>query len=265
MGDANRLDPTAVSQANQQLWANNPELDGRQLTDGPEDAAYRQEWMKLYHQAQQRTSQPPPPQATPAPVPPPAPVVSTNPVTDCPATPPPSCKVEVKAKQLSPLGYYHLFIVFTDGSGNQFFLRGGPSGPGPGLLGLSSELSGGSSQNASIESSNSGSNPSASSDSSDDGGPSYGYIETKYGEYTAANTTDWGPDRKSITVDVGPATCGKYDGLKKAFDAITASKTRYSPLGPNSNSCVFTALKQVGIAPQVPDGVWAPGRDVPIR
>ncbi|MGA2982347.1 MAG: hypothetical protein ABSG32_00950 [Terriglobia bacterium] len=71
------MDPTAVAQANQQLWANHPELGGRQLTDAPEDAAYRQEWMKLYHQAlqgasqppQQGSAQPPSPQAAPTPAP----------------------------------------------------------------------------------------------------------------------------------------------------------------------------------------------------
>jgi hypothetical protein len=272
------MDPAAVAQANQQLWANHSELGGRQLTDGPEDAAYRQEWMKLYHQAQQGTSQPPAPQVTPDAAPPPEAGDSASPVTDCPAPPPPSCQIDVRAVKLSPLGYYHMFIVFTDGSGNQFFFRGGPTGKGPAsTLGLVSELSGGSSRSSSSESSNSasgssdsgssqsqtGSDSSASSDSSDDGG-SYGYIRIVYGEY-AAGTIDWDPGAKSVTVESGPATCGKYDGLKKAFDAIAASKTPYHPLGPNSNSCVFTALKQVGIAPQAPDGVWVPGADVPIR
>jgi hypothetical protein len=153
-----------------------------------------------------------------------------------------------------------MFIVFTDANGKEYYLRGGPSGKGPASSsGLSSELSGGSSQGSS------GSNSSASSDSSSGGvaGGPWGYIASEYGEYKPG-TIDWDPGAKATTVDSGPATCGKYEALKRAFDAIAASKTRYNPLGPNSNSCVFTALQKVGITPQAPGGVWAPGADVPI-
>lgn len=176
----------------------------------------------------------------------------------CP--PPPSCKIEVRANQLSPLGYYHMFIVFTDANGKEFYLRGGPSGSGPASSsGLSSGLSGGSSQGSS------GSNSSASSDASSGGAPggSWGYIATQYGEYKPG-TIDWDPGAKAITLENSPSTCPKYEALKQTFDAITASKTSYNPLGPNSNSCVFTALRKVGITPAEPGGVWAPGADVPI-
>jgi len=146
------MDPAAVAQANQQLWANHPELAGRQLTNGPEDAAYRQEWMKLYHQAQQGAAQPPPPQVTPTAAPTPPAATSASPVTAC--GPPPSCKIDVRAVKLSSLGYYHMFIVFTNGSGTQFYFRGGPSGKGPASLsGLGAQLSGGSSNAGSVGSS----------------------------------------------------------------------------------------------------------------
>ena len=65
---ANQLDPAAVSAANQELWENHPELQGRQLTMGPEDSAYRKEWMNHYSQVKAQAYCPPPPAVEPAPV-----------------------------------------------------------------------------------------------------------------------------------------------------------------------------------------------------
>ena len=42
------LDPTAVREANRELWEAYPELNGRLLTMEPEDAGYRVEWMRMY-------------------------------------------------------------------------------------------------------------------------------------------------------------------------------------------------------------------------
>jgi hypothetical protein len=86
---------------------------------------------------------------------------------------------------------------------------------------------------------------------------------TQYGEYVP-NTIDWDPNAVAVTVASGPDICGKYDDLKKAFDGVTASRTRYNPLSTNSNATVFSALTKVGITPQRPNDVWAPGYDTPI-
>jgi len=179
-----------------------------------------------------------------------------------------SCKVEVKATQLGHIAgihWYHLFIVFTDQDGEQYFFRGGP-GKSPSLGGskLSGELSGGSSHSASGGTSDastsgksgSGSNPSSASDS-EDGGP-YGTIHTKSGKYEPG-TIDYDPEAKSVEVASGPDACKYKDKLEEQMKLIQDSNTRYSPLGPNSNSTVFTALRNVSIDPKVPDGVWAPG------
>ena len=42
------LSEAAVKSANEALWSAHPELKGRQLTMGPEDAALRKEWMDAY-------------------------------------------------------------------------------------------------------------------------------------------------------------------------------------------------------------------------
>jgi hypothetical protein len=53
-----RLDPAAVTQANEYLWKENPELHGRQLTPGPQDAAYRKEWTQHYREAEKEVVKP---------------------------------------------------------------------------------------------------------------------------------------------------------------------------------------------------------------
>lgn len=45
------LDPAAVRAANEKLWADHPELGGRQLTMAPDDAAYREAWIAAYAEA----------------------------------------------------------------------------------------------------------------------------------------------------------------------------------------------------------------------
>ena len=71
------LDPKAVAQANKMLWGANPELEGRQLSMGPGDARYREQWVKAYLAA---GGQPEPP-AVQKPI--------DSPVQACPLAAPP--------------------------------------------------------------------------------------------------------------------------------------------------------------------------------
>ncbi len=91
----------------------------------------------------------------------------------------------------------------------------------------------------------------------------YGKIVTMYGEYVPG-TIDWQTGAPSVTVMNSPAACGKADKLREQMDLIEATNTPYHPLGPNSNSTVYTALKNVGITPQKPVS-WAPGKDDEIK
>jgi hypothetical protein len=152
--------------------------------------------------------------------------------------------------------------VFTDATGQEYYMRGGPGARGPARgSGISKELSGGSSHTGTDSSSGSGSNPSSSSD--DTAGP-YGDIVTETGRYEPAST-DWDPGAKAITIVNDPTACAKQTDLEDQMRTIQGSKTRYNPMGPNSNSVAFTALKNVGLTPAVPDGVWAPGKDMIIK
>jgi hypothetical protein len=87
---------------------------------------------------------------------------------------------------------------------------------------------------------------------------------TKYGPYEPG-TIDWDPAAKAVTIESGPAACPRYGQLTAQMDAIATSKTRYNPIGPNSNSTVFTALSNIGLTPATPTDVWAPGSGVPIK
>jgi hypothetical protein len=55
---ARPLNPDAVREANETLWQDNPELNRRQLTMGPEDYEYRRQWMRAYQQALARRRRP---------------------------------------------------------------------------------------------------------------------------------------------------------------------------------------------------------------
>ena len=271
----------AVQQTDDLFYQRHPELvdktgQRQPLTMDRKDSALRNEWMAMYRGADAADKagfsacdvggNVQPCQAAAAAAPPAAPVAPLAPPPAAlapPPPPPPECKVEVRANKLSVLGYYHMFIVFTDSSGNEFYLRGGPSAGGGGLSASSGEISGGSSRGSSDSSSGSGSNPSASSDSSRGGEGPFGNIVTKSGEYLPG-TIDYDTSAPSITVMSGVDACAKHAELQAQIAAITASKTRYNPLGPNSNSVVFTSLKNVGITPQVPDDLWAPGKDTAI-
>jgi hypothetical protein len=49
--------------------------------------------------------------------------------------------------------------------------------------------------------------------------------------------------------------------LEAALNSVANSHTSYRPLGPNSNTTAFATLRNAGFSPQVPAGVWAPGKD----
>jgi hypothetical protein len=98
--------------------------------------------------------------------------------------------IEVRANRLGGIAgqdWYHLYIVYKDGAGNECFLRGGPQRGGPPEAGgMLSEISGGAVNSSSVGSSRSsasgltegsGSNPSSASDKQA-GGP-FGNICTE--------------------------------------------------------------------------------------
>lgn len=137
-----------------------------------------------------------------------------------------SCKIDVRATHIGGIlrgaPIWHLFIVYTDSTGTEFYYRGGPGGTCPGV----------------------------------DGG-SYGIIITNDGPYVPG-TVDWGPAAPSVTVMSGASACGKDSCFTSELRRIDGTCTPYSPTGPNSNTVASTLLSNCGVPRRKP--VWiAPG------
>lgn len=99
------------AQADAEFWAQHPELNGRQLTMGPEDKYYRQEYMKILRQLQQEQggsdrSTAPPPRSQP--------VCGTNPEPPPPADPEQSMECNAKSLKVSKGG--HDFVLTIPGT-----------------------------------------------------------------------------------------------------------------------------------------------------
>ena len=146
-----------------------------------------------------------------------------------------NCKVDVRATKISGLRFlpiYHLFIVYTNSCGVEFYYRGGPGGPaGPGTR-CSGLPAGG-----------------------------YGSIQTNNGRYVPG-TIDWAPGAPSTTVATGSAACGKDSCLRSEMSRIDTTCTAYAPLGPNSNTVVSTALSNCSL-PRSKPVLIAPGFNDP--
>lgn len=138
----------------------------------------------------------------------------------------PSCRIDVRATHiggiLSGAPIWHLFIVYADSTGTEFYYRGGPGGSCPGV---------------------------------DPG--SYGTIITNNGPYVPG-TVDWDPSAPSVTVMSGPAACGKDTCFASELRRIDGTCTPYAPTGPNSNTVASTLLSNCSVPRNKPVMI-APG------
>lgn len=121
---------------------------------------------------------------------------------------------------------YHLYVVYTDHQGREYFLRGGPENSVP-----------------------------------TPANKPWGNIETINGRYHYG-TIDWNPDAKRVQVYKGTDAGQKFQQLKRQFDLIEKAGIRYKPLEQNCNACVATALYNVGLPIKFPKGIWIPGAEV---
>jgi hypothetical protein len=160
--------------------------------------------------------------------------------------------IEVRANYLGDLPgfdpHYHLVIVVDDGNGNKTYYRGGPE-------------QGGSSVGSSAATT--GTNGSGRSTGGSSGGSGFGDIITEYGPYVP-NSIDYDPNAKVIyRAALRPEDVANVkNSLANQMNAIQAAKIDYWPTGPNSNSVVGTAMRNVlNIDLQVPKGMWIPGID----
>jgi hypothetical protein len=137
-----------------------------------------------------------------------------------------SCKIDVRATHiggfLAGAPVWHLFLIYTNGSGREYYFRGGPGGSCPGVAA---------------------------------GG--YGTIISTTGAYVAG-TVDWDPRAPSTTVATGNTACGKDGCFVSELSRIDGLCTLYAPTGPNSNTVAKTLLSKCGL-PIVKPVAIAPG------
>lgn len=137
-----------------------------------------------------------------------------------------ACKVDVRATHiggiLGSLPIWHLFIVYTDSTGTEFYYRGGPGGSCTGV--------------------NAG---------------TYGTIQGSHGRYVPG-TVDWDPGAPSVTVLSGPTACGKGSCFASELSRIDGTCTPYAPTGPNSNTVASTLLSNCSVPRSKPVFI-APG------
>lgn len=186
------------------------------------------------------------------------------------------CKLDLHFTRLGP-GYYHSYIVVTDTNGTQTYYRAGPSNGGPGngsvrgtagavgsASGTTGMVVGGSTPSpggavaGGISSGATGVVAGGASAKTSSGG-NWGPISAQSGPYN--NTSiDWDPKSIVITVVNDGKKCDCDKMLQNYINAVNAAAVHYDPLGPNSNSFAFEALKYIGLnAPQ--NGPMAPGSD----
>jgi hypothetical protein len=137
-----------------------------------------------------------------------------------------SCRIDVRATHiggaLRGAPVWHLFVVYTDSTGAEYYYRGGPGGSCPGVA----------------------------------PGP-YGTISTIGGRYVSG-TVDWDPSAPSVTVMSGAGACGKDGCFAGELARIAGTCTSYNALGPNSNTVAKTLLSKCGVPRNKPVAI-APG------
>lgn len=133
-----------------------------------------------------------------------------------------NCQIDVRATKITALGglpVYHLFVIYRNAAGVEYYYRGGPGGAG--------------------------------------GPGGYGNIVTDHGRYLPG-TIDWAPGAPSVTAMSGPGACGKDASFVSELGRIDGAAIPYKPTGPNSNSVARTILANSGV-PEVKPVWIAPG------
>ncbi|MFA5253212.1 MAG: DUF4157 domain-containing protein [Methanoregula sp.] len=144
-------------------------------------------------------------------------------------------RIDVRANALSGIGgilFSHLYIVYTDAAGDEYYFRGGPAhgGVGGGFLGW---------------------------------GADFGNIVVDCGRYLPG-TIDYLQNADSITVLTGIGACQAIPTLFGQVGIINGLNVPYHPSGPNCISVVSHMLYQIGQPFTSP--VWVnPGSDTPLN
>jgi len=137
--------------------------------------------------------------------------------------------------------WHHLFIVATDASGSQAYLRAAPQClPLDRLAGRKSALG------------DAGENYEPSP-----AGP-YGVIAFSSGPYEPGGI-DFDAAASNVTLASAAPAAQLWERLQQAAKAIGAEQISYDPVGRGANWAIMEALRRCGVQPALPPKRWAPG------
>lgn len=153
-------------------------------------------------------------------------------------------RVDLMASAVGTIGgvtWHHLYLVASDSSGKQRYLRAGPEClPIEQLVGRKTQYG----------------------DAIEDYEPSpagpYGLITFSSGAYESGGV-DFDPVAANMTLASGDGAAGVWDKLEKAARVLAEEQIPYDPLGKGANWAIVEALRRCGVTASLPPKRWAPG------
>jgi len=153
-------------------------------------------------------------------------------------------RVDLMASVAGTIGgvtWHHLYLVASDSSGKQWYLRAGPEClPLEQLVGRKTEYG----------------------DAVEDyeplpAGP-YGIITMSSGDYEPGGV-DFDPVAANVTLASGDAAARLWESVQKAAKALAEEQIPYDPVGKGANWAIMEALRRCGAKASLPPKRWAPG------
>jgi hypothetical protein len=153
-------------------------------------------------------------------------------------------RVDLMASAAGAIGtvtWHHLYLVATDSSGKQRYLRAGPEClPLEQLVGRKTQYG----------------------DAIEDYEPSpagpYGAITISFGDYEAG-AVDFDPVAANVTLASGEAAARLWEGVQKAAKVLAEEQIPYDPVGKCANWAIIEALGRCNTKAALPPRRWVPG------
>ena len=152
-------------------------------------------------------------------------------------------RVDLMASAAGTIGgvtWHHLYLVASDSSGKQFYLRAGPEClPVEQMAGRKTQYG----------------------DALEDYEPSpagrYGLITISSGVYEPGGI-DFDPVAANVTIASGEGAGRLWESMQKAAKALTAEQIPYDPIGKGANWALMEALRRCDIKAPLPPKRWVP-------
>jgi hypothetical protein len=149
------------------------------------------------------------------------------------------------AGKIGGVTWHHLFLVATDASGGQAYLRAGPQClPLERLAGRRSALG------------DAGENYEPS------GAGPCGPIALSSGPYEPGGI-DFDPAAANVTLASAAAAAQLWERLQQAAKTLGEEEIAYDPPGAGANWAIMETLRRCGVEPALPPKRWAPGAGAP--